>query len=82
MFLKPFRGERDNESQKLLESAEKNCYPTFSSFWAKLSLKMFFLIRSDILGLHDYTLTANYEYSRINREKLLLPTATKLSEKP
>ena len=36
-FWKPFGSEHVNESQKLLESAEKNFYPTFSSFSAKLS---------------------------------------------
>ena len=36
-FWKPFGSERVNESQKLLKSAEKYFYPTFSSFWAKLS---------------------------------------------
>ena len=29
-FRKPFRSERVNESQKLLKSAEKYFYPTFS----------------------------------------------------
>ena len=32
-----FASERVNESQKLLQYAKKNFYPTFSSFWAKLS---------------------------------------------
>ena len=41
-FWKPFGSERVNESQKLLKSAEKYFYLTFSSFWAKLSLKSFF----------------------------------------
>ena len=38
-FWKPFRSERVHESQKLLHYAEKNFYPSFSSFWAKLSLE-------------------------------------------
>ena len=72
-FWKAYCGERVNESQKLLQYAEKNFYPTFSSFWAKFSKKRFFLIRSEILGLLDNTLTSNYEYSRISRGNLLLP---------
>ena len=36
-FSKPFDSERVNESQKLLKSAEKYFYPTFSSFWVNLS---------------------------------------------
>ena len=39
LFWKPFGSERVNESQKLLQYAEKNFYPTFSSFWAKLNLE-------------------------------------------
>ena len=50
-FWKPFFSKRVNESQKLLKSAEKYFYPTFLSFWAKLSEKKLFLIRSEILGL-------------------------------
>ena len=69
-FWKAYCSEPVNESQKLLQYAEKNFYPTFSSFWAKLSSKRFFLIISEILGLLDNTLPANYEYSRINRENL------------
>ena len=34
---KPFGSERANESQKQLKSAEKDVYPAFSSFEAKLS---------------------------------------------
>ena len=73
-FWKPFGSERVNESQKLLQSAGKNFYPTFSLFSAKLSQKKVLLIRSEILGLLDHTLTANYEYSRSNSENLQLPT--------
>ena len=72
-FWKAYRSERVNESQKLLQYAEKNFYPTFWSFWAKLSKKRLFLIRSEILGLLDNTLIANYECFRINRENLPLP---------
>ena len=36
-FWKAYCSERVNESQKLVQYAEKNFYPTFSSFWAKLS---------------------------------------------
>ena len=36
-FWKPFGGESVNESQKLPKSAAKYFYPTFLSFWAKLS---------------------------------------------
>ena len=60
-FWKAYCSEHVNESQKLLQYAEKKFYPTYSSFWAKLSYKRLFLIRSEILGLLDNTLTANYE---------------------
>ena len=38
-------------------------------------------MRYEILGLLVYTCTANYEYSRSNRENLPLQIQTKLSEK-
>ena len=44
--------------------------------------KMLFLIRSEILRLLVNTLTANCEYSRSNRENLLLPIQINLSKKP
>ena len=80
--MKSFGSEPVNESQKLLKSAEKYLYPTFWSFWAKLSQKKLFLIRSEILGPLDKTLTANYDYSCRNRENLEFPIQIKLSRKP
>ena len=74
LFLKPFRSEPIKDTKKLVRSAEKNFYPTFSTFWAKVNSKKLFSIGSEILGLLDNTLTPNYEYSRINRENLPLPT--------
>ena len=71
-FWKPFANERVNESQKPLISAEKCFFPTFSSFWAKLSFKKLFLTTSKILGQLVNTLPANYEFSRSNRENLPL----------
>ena len=81
-FLKAYCSQRVNEFQKLLQYGEKSFYPTFSSFWAKLSYKRLFLIRPEIWGLLDNTLTANCEYYRINRENLQLPNKAKLSKKP
>ena len=80
-FWKPFGIERVNESQKLLKSAKKYFYPTFSSFWPKLSLRKLFLIRSEIFALLINTLTANYEYSDSNRENLPLQIQIKVSKK-
>ena len=81
-FWKLSGSERVNESQKLLKSAKKYYYPNFSSLWTKLSQKKLFLIRYEILGLLDNTLTSNYDYSRFNGDNLPLPTQVKLSEKP
>ena len=80
-YWKPFGSERVNETQKRLKSLEKYFYPTFSSFWSKLSEKKFSLIGSEILGLLDNTLPANCEYSRINRENLPLPIQIKFFKK-
>ena len=60
-FWKRFCGERVKDSCKLLKSAEKYFYPTFSSFSAKLSYKKLIFIESEILGLLVKTLTTNYE---------------------
>ena len=81
-FWKPFGRERVNKFQKLLKSAEKYFYLTFSSFWAKLSWKKSFLIRSEILALLVNTSSANHEYSPSNRETLPLQIQIKLSKKP
>ena len=81
-FWTPFGSERVNESQKLSKSLEKYFYPTFSLFWAKLSLKKFFLIRSEILGLLESTLPASYDNSRINRENIPLPIQINWSKEP
>ena len=81
VFSKPFRSDRLNDSQKLLKSAEKYFYPTFPSFWPKLSYKKLFLIRSEILGLLVNTLNAKYGYSGSNRENLALPIQLQLCEK-
>ena len=80
-FWKYFDSEGVNKSLKLLKSAEKYLYPTFLSFWAKLSQKKSFLVKSDILGLLANTLTANYEYSCSNTDNLRLPFQTQLSKK-
>ena len=77
---KPFDSEPVNYSQKLLRSKEKYFYPTFSSFCAKLSLKKLFSMGSEIVGLLGETFTANYKYSRSNRENLRLPIQIKFSK--
>ena len=81
-FWKPIGTESVNSSQKLLKSTEKDFYPTFSSFSARLSYKNFFFFRSQILGLLINTLTVNCEYSRSIRENLPLPIQMKLSKNP
>ena len=81
-FYKPSGNENLNESQKLLQSAQKYFYVTFSSFWAKLCQKKSFLVRSEILRLLVNTLTANYQYSRSNRENLPPLIQMQLTEKP
>ena len=47
-----------------------------------MSHKKLFLIRSEALGLLVKRLSANYEYSRSNRENLPLPIQMELSENP
>ena len=60
-----------------------NCITDFGSENSlAVNVLKFFLIRSEILGLLGNTLTANYGYSRSNRENLLLQIQIKLSKKP
>ena len=81
-FTKYFSRERVHGFQKLLKSAKKHFYATFSLLWAQLSLKKLFLIWSQILGLLVNTLTANFQYSRSSRVYLQLQIQIKLSKKP
>ena len=60
---------------------KKYFYPTFSLFWANLSQKNSFLVRSEISRMLVNTLTGNYKYSRSNGESLPLPVQMQLSEK-
>ena len=66
-FWKLSGSERVKESLKFLKSAKKYYYLNFPLLWTKLSKEKLFLIRYEILGLLDNALTANYEYSPINR---------------
>ena len=79
-FWKPFGSERVNESEKLLKSAEKYFYPSFSLFWAYLTSEAPFQVRYQILGLLVKTLTASYDFSPSNMEKLSPPIHMQLSE--
>ena len=76
----PFDSTPVNVSQKLLESEKNGICCTNSTFSANLSLTKLLLVRSEIVGLFVDTLTINYEYSRINRENLLLPNKMISSE--
>ena len=72
-LLKCIKGPvSENSSRVNVLTSPKNCwnlpkelfYPTFSSL---SHIKLEFLVRSEILGLLVSTLTADYEYSRSNR---------------
>ena len=76
-----FGSENVNQSLRLLKSSEKYLYPTFPSFWAKLSQKKSILVKFEILGLLANTLTANYEYSCSNNDNLPVPFQMQLSGK-
>ena len=67
-FWKLFDNTRVNECQKLLKSAGKYFYSTFSSVLANLSWKKLLLLRYKILG-------------EFNRENSLLPIQMQLFEK-
>ena len=80
-FWKLFACELVHDSLKLLKSAQKYFYYTFSSVWGNLREKKVFLGRSEILGLLVRTLTAEYEYPRSNTDKLPLSVQMQLPQK-
>ena len=80
-FWKLFGSESVNESLKLLKSGEKYFQPTLSSVPVYFCKVNSFSVRSEILGLLVNMLTADYEYSRSNRDKLALPVQMQLTEK-
>ena len=81
-FRRPFGSQDVNGHQTLLESAQEQFYPTFSSFGDKLGQKNSLLVRSEILGLFVNTLTADHRYSGDNRENLSQPFQMRLFQKP
>ena len=66
---------------KLLKSGGQHFYPTFLLFWGKMNWKTFLLVRSDILQLLFNTSTADYKYSRQNKENFQQPIQMQLSRK-
>ena len=69
-FKTPLGSQRGNGSQSLLKNAREH------ESWKKS-----FLVRSQILGLFVYTLTAHDKYSRRNRENFPLPIYMNLLKK-
>ena len=75
MFAQPI-----NESQKLLKSAAKQFYSTFSSFWVRLSRQKVIFSWFEIWGRRINKFVPNHVYLRPNIERLPLPI--QFSKKP
>ena len=80
-FRTPFRNQRVNGFQTLLEVARHHCYPFFPWIPGKLSWKKTALLWPKILSLIANTLTADDKYSCRNMQNFLRQLQTLLSKK-
>ena len=68
--MQRFEVQPVNRSKTLLRSA-RNQFPTaFPLIWHRESMEMLVLLTSELLGQFVNTLTADYKYSRYNRDNL------------
>ena len=68
--MQRFGRQHVNGSQTLLRSSRNHLHTTLPLIGDSGSRKRLFLIRSELLGQFVNTLTADYKYSRRNRESL------------
>ena len=69
-FMQRFGRQHVDGSQKLLRSARNHFYTSPPIIRARSSRQVYVLVRSELLGQFFNTLTADYKYSRQNRENL------------
>ena len=80
-FIQRFDRKHVNGTQTLLRSA-RNQYPTnLPLIWERRSRKSFALVRFELLLQFVKTLTADYQYSRWNRENLWQQVPMHISRK-
>ena len=68
--MQRFRRKHVNGSKTQLISVRNHFHTTLPLIWERGSRKRLLLMRSELLGQFVNTLTADYQYSRRNRENL------------
>ena len=80
--MQRFGRQNVNESQTLLRSAQNQFHTTLPSISKRRSSKILVFVRSELLERFVYILTADYRYSRWNRENLWQQVPRPISRKP
>ena len=80
-FWSTFTGNHLTRSKNTCDLQKRTFILLFRHFEPNWVRKSYFQSDLRFYGLLDNKLTINYEYSRINRKNLPLPTLIKLSEK-
>ena len=81
LFKGSFRKEHGKCSQTLLKFAWQNLYHIYWSLWRQLTFKKFLLVICKISRLFPNTLSADGNYSLLNRDNLTQPIQMQLSRK-
>ena len=79
--MQRFGRQHVNGTKKLLRSARKQFQTNLPLIWKRRSRKRLVLVRSKFLGQFVNTLTADYQYSRQNRENLWQQVPKQISRK-
>ena len=80
-FMQRFGRQHVSGSQTLLRSARNQFQTNLHLIWERKSRKSFVLVRSKFLGQFVHTLTADYQYSRQNRENFWQQVPMQMSGK-
>ena len=81
-FTQRLGREHVNGSKTLLRSARNQFQTTFPLIWERRSRRRLVLVRSEFLGQFVKAWTADYKYSRYNRENLWQQVPIQISRKP
>ena len=79
--MQRFRRQHVNGSKTLLRLARNQFQTNLPLIWKRRSRKNLVLVRSEFLGQFVHTLTADYQYSRQNRENFWEQVPMQISRK-
>ena len=80
-FKGPFNKQHGKRAQTLFKSGREHLYDIYWSLQKQLSWEQSLLVIFKILGLFVNILTAEDEYSLLNRDNLMEPIRMQLSQK-